>query len=93
MSIEVNGHTIEPTTRRGYEHSIHIFECQNEGCYLRSKGEFNSRDRIKELAEEFQCPSGTASCLVCSKDLRPSKDICKGCNLDLDVGEIIYKRE
>lgn len=90
---EINGHEIEHETRSYYGGSSVIYRCVNDGCYVEASGEFGARERIVELTEQFECPSGTGDCTICGHDIDPEADICSQCNLEATVSDRIYHHD
>lgn len=88
---EIGGHSIETSTKRGYQHSTHVYRCSNDGCYIEVQGEHNVREYIEEMAHEHDCPSGTDTCPVCGHDMRPGGEICKTCAAGVETSPRVYQ--
>lgn len=88
MTEYIHGHGIEKNRDVTPHGKAKEFVCPSEDCHIRSIG-VAPWNTFVEMAKEYDCPSGSAECIVCEREIEPMADICRECEHDLEVGKVV----
>jgi hypothetical protein len=86
--LEVLGHSVETDVDERFGVTIW---CTRPDCYLEVVREPHQKatQEFISLAEDYPCPSGYSSCVICDRPIDPTGEICHDCYGTADIGECV----